>query len=58
MIKMIVTFVFLFIILFAGIEIFRKLTGNEKWEIAKTLSYSVSISLAVIVLLTILVVLF
>ena len=58
MIKMIMTFVFLFVIFFTGIEIFRKLTGKEKWEIAKTLSYSVAISLAVVVFLTVLVVLF
>lgn len=58
MIKMIMTFVFLFIIFYTGIEIFRKLTGKEKWEIAKTISYSVAISLSVIVFLVVLVVLF
>lgn len=56
--KMIMAFVFLFIIFYTGIEIFRKLTGKEKWEIAKTFSYSVAISLAVIVFLVVLVVLF
>jgi DMSO/TMAO reductase YedYZ heme-binding membrane subunit len=58
MIKIVMTFVFLFIIFFTGIEIFRKLTGKEKWEIVKTLSYSLAISLAVVVFLTVLVVLF
>jgi hypothetical protein len=58
MIKMIMTFVFLFIIFYTGIEIFRKMTGKEKWEIAKTISYSMAISLFVIVFLTALVVLF
>lgn len=58
MMKMIMAFVFLFIIFYTGIEIFRKLTGKEKWEIAKTVSYSVAISLAVIVFLVVLVVLF
>lgn len=58
MIKMVMTFVFLFIIFYTGIEIFRKLTGKEKWEIVKTLSYSVAISFVVIVFLTVLVVLF
>lgn len=56
--KMIMAFVFLFIIFYTGIEIFRKLTGKEKWEVAKTLSYSVAISLSVIVFLVVLVVLF
>lgn len=58
MIKMIMTFIFLFIIFYTGIEIFRKLTGKEKWEIAKTFSYSVAISLFVIVFLVGIVILF
>jgi hypothetical protein len=58
MMKMIMAFVFLFIIFYTGIEIFRKLTGKEKWEVAKTISYSVAISLSVIVFLVVLVVLF
>ncbi len=58
MIKMIITFISLFIIFFVGIDLFRKFTKKEKWELAKTISYSVAISLLVIVLLTTLVVLF
>ncbi len=58
MIKMIMTFVFLFIIFYTGIEIFRKLTGKEKWDIVKTISYSVAISLSVVVFLVGIVVLF
>jgi len=58
MIKMLVTFIALFVICFCGIEIFRKLSGQEKWEVVKTVSYSVAISLFVIVMLTVLVVLF
>jgi DMSO/TMAO reductase YedYZ heme-binding membrane subunit len=58
MIKMVMTFVLLFIIFFTGIEIFRKMTGKEKWEIVKTVSYSLAIALAVVVFLTVLVVLF
>jgi hypothetical protein len=58
MMKMIMAFVFLFIIFYTGIEIFRKLTGKEKWDIAKTFSYSVAISLFVIAFLVVLVVLF
>jgi len=51
MIKMLMTFVFLFIIFYTGIEIFRKLTGKEKWEIVKTGSYSLAISLVVVLFL-------
>jgi hypothetical protein len=58
MIKMLMTFVFLFIIFYTGIEIFRKMTGQEKWEIAKTFSYSIALSILVIVCMVSLVVLF
>jgi F0F1-type ATP synthase membrane subunit a len=58
MIKMLLTFIFLFIILYTGIDIFRKLTGKEKWKVAKTAIYSVTIALLVVVFLTIIVVLF
>ena len=56
--KMIMAFVFLFIIFYTGLEIFRSMTGKEKWEVAKTFSYSVAISLFVIAFLVVLVVLF
>ncbi len=58
MIKMLLTFVFLFIIFYTGIEIFNKMTGQEKWDIAKTFSYSLALALGVIVFLVIVVVLF
>ena len=58
MIKMLVTFISLFIIFYVGIDLFRKFTKKEKWEVAKTVSYSLGISVLVIVSLTSLVVLF
>ena len=58
MIKMLLAFVFLFIIFYTGIDMFRQFTGKEKWEVAKTTIYSVTIALLVIVFLTIIVVLF
>jgi len=58
MFKMLIAFISLFIIFYTGIEIFRKFTGKEKWEIAKTISYSLAISLAVVVFLVLIVVLF
>ncbi len=56
--KTILSFVMLFAIFYMGIEIFRKLTGKEKWEVAKTFSYSIAISLFVVAFLVVLVVLF
>lgn len=58
MIKMIVTFVSLFLIFFFGIDIFRKLTKKEKWSVVKLASYSAGVSVLVIVLLILLVILF
>jgi hypothetical protein len=58
MFKMLIAFIFLFVIFYTGIEIFRKFSGKEKWEVAKTTIYSVTIALLVIVFLTIVVVLF
>ncbi len=58
MIKMLVTFISLFIIFYIGIDLFRKFTNKEKWEITKTLAYSFGISVLVIVLLTVIVILF
>jgi hypothetical protein len=55
---MLIAFISLFIILYAGIDIFRKFTGKEKWEVAKTTIYSVTIALLVFVILTVIVVLF
>lgn len=58
MFKMLIAFISLFIMFYTGIEIFRKFTGKEKWEVAKTTIYSVTIALLVIVFLTVMVVLF
>lgn len=58
MIKFISTFVFLFIIFYTGIEIFRKMSGKERWEFAKTFSYSIALALLVIVCMVAIVILF
>ena len=58
MMKTLLSFIMLFVIFYMGIEIFRSMTGKEKWEAAKTFSYSVAISLFVIAFLVVLVVLF
>ena len=58
MIKILLTFILAFGIFYFGIEAFNKMTKAEKWDFAKTFSYSLALSLLVIVLLTTLVVLF
>ena len=51
MIKMLSVFLFLFVTLYMGIEVFRMMTGKERW-------HSLAISLAVVVFLVGIVVLF
>lgn len=58
MIKMILAFVFLFVIFYAGIELFNRMTGEERWEVAKTFSYSIALALGAIAVLVCMVVLF
>jgi len=58
MIKMLSVFLFLFVAFYMGIEVFRMMTGKERWQFTKTLSYSLAISLAVVVFLVSIVVLF
>lgn len=58
MFKIFLAFVIVFAIFFYGIDFFRKLSGGEKWELAKLISYSVACSLATIVFLVSIVVLF
>jgi DMSO/TMAO reductase YedYZ heme-binding membrane subunit len=58
MIKMLITFVCLFIIFYTGIEILNKMSGKERWEVAKTFSYSVALALTVVVCMVLMVVMF
>ena len=58
MIKILITFVLVFAAFYFGIEIFNKMTKSEKWEFAKTFSYSMGLSLIVIAFLVSVVVLF
>jgi F0F1-type ATP synthase membrane subunit a len=55
---MLLTFIFLFVIFYTGIDIVRKMTGQEKWDVAKTFSYSLALALGVIVFLVSIVVIF
>ena len=58
MIKMLVTFISLFVILFVSIDLFRKLTSKEKWSYVKIASYSAVIAVLTIVILSVIVILF
>jgi undecaprenyl pyrophosphate phosphatase UppP len=58
MIKMILAFISLFVIFFVSIDLFRKFTKKEQWKVVKMASYSLIISILVIIVLTTLVVLF
>ena len=58
MLKMLVTFLSLFLIFFFAIEIFRSLTKKEKWDTIKTVCYSLSIAAAVCLFLMAIVILF
>jgi hypothetical protein len=58
MIKILLTFIFVFALFYFGIEAFNKMTKAEKWDFAKTFSYSLALSLVVVVCLVSMVVLF
>lgn len=58
MIKIIITFISLFLIFFFGIDIFRKMTGKEKISLTKWLGYSTLCSLLAIVAAILIVLLF
>ena len=58
MIKMILSFLIVFGLTFGAIELFRKLSKKEKWELTTTLGYSIIIAVVAVLLLTLLVILF
>jgi hypothetical protein len=58
MIKIVLAFIFVFAVFYFGIETFNKMTKSEKWDFAKTFSYSMVLSLVVIAFLVSIVVLF
>jgi hypothetical protein len=58
MIKVLLCFLVLFVGIYIGIEMMFKMTGQERWEVAKTFSYSMAIALGVVAFMVCLVVLF
>jgi hypothetical protein len=58
MMKMVLAFIIIFLLFFFGIDFFRKMSGSEKWELAKLFSYSVACTIGTIAFLVCFVVLF
>ncbi len=58
MIKMFITFISLTIIIGVSIDIFRRMTGKEKFNVIKLISYGALCSLITMLLLSTIVILF
>lgn len=58
MVKIILGFLAIFFFFYIGIDVFRQLTGKEKWVLTKTLLYSIMCASAAIGLIALIVVLF
>lgn len=58
MARMIVGFVFVWVAVMVGITAFRSLTGREKWELVKLLTYGATCAIITFVLLMALVIMF
>lgn len=58
MIRVLFAFVFLSIAFHAGIQLFRAMSGKEKWEFLKTFGYAMGISVVVIAFMIGIVILF
>lgn len=56
--KIILGFLGIFILFYAGIDFFRKLTGKEKWDLTKSLFYSIMCASGAICLIALIIVLF
>jgi len=58
MIRLILVFLFTFLIVTFSIQAFRSLTGAEKWEFTKILVYGTIISMVTVTILTAIVIIF
>lgn len=58
MIKMVLTFLIVFMLVLAGIETFRNMTQGERWSLTKSVGYSIIVAVVTLVLLTGFVILF
>ncbi len=58
MVKMLVVFVLIFLLTYAGIKVFQALTKAEKWDFVKTSLFSIGVAGITLVIMTAIVVLF
>ena len=58
MIRIILAFLFVFGLFYFGIDAFRKLTGREKWNLTKLVTYSIMCAVLTIVVLALFVIAF
>lgn len=58
MIKALFAFVVLFASVYFGIELFRKMTGKQKWALTKTVAYSIVCAVLALAALTAIVIFF
>lgn len=58
MIRLWLVFAVLFAVFYFGVPAFRKMKGNEKWDLTKTLLFSLSCSLLAVAAMVIIVILF
>jgi hypothetical protein len=58
MVKIILGFVAVFFFFYIGIDVFRQLTGKEKWVLTKTLLYSIMCASAAVMSIALIIFLF
>ncbi len=58
MAKIVIGLIAIFLFFFFGIDIFRKMTGREKFDLTKVVAYSISCSLLTILTVATIIVLF
>jgi hypothetical protein len=58
MIKLWLAFIFLAVLIHFGITVWRKMDGKEQLALTKSIGYSILVSLAAVMLMTVLVILF
>ena len=56
--KIVLGFLLVFMAFYVGIDFFRTLTGKQKWDLTKSLFYSIMCASAAIGLIAVIVVLF
>lgn len=58
MIRIILAFLFVFGMFYFGIDAFRSMTGREKWNLTKLVTYSIMCAVLTILLLSLFVIAF